>query len=195
MGRNKHQQYYMKGLSQFLMMGQVVVKATILSGVQPYACPVLYYGIDAFKAIQTVTITNTISSYPFAFENCRLQDRYNMGICLYVSTWVSKPRIFSLPANMWPISIGHPLYLQVLPVVGLLKVTFMNEIFIDTQQLHNIPLHHFTIQSTYLTPYLGRNEFVNAKDNEFNIAAISLLWHPLPMLCRGQFNVADIRRW
>ena len=25
---------------------------------------------------------------------------------------------------------------------------------------------------------LGRNEFVNAKNNEFNSAAISLLWHP-----------------
>ena len=27
--------------------------------------------------------------------------------------------------------------------------------------------------------------------NEFNIAAISLLWHPPLMLCRGQFNVSS----
>ena len=32
-----------------------------------------------------------------------------------------------------------------------------------------------------MTWYLGRNEFVNAK--EFNSAAISLLWHPPAMLC------------
>ena len=30
-----------------------------------------------------------------------------------------------------------------------------------------------------MTRYLGRNEFVNANDNEFNSAATSLLWHPL----------------
>ena len=29
---------------------------------------------------------------------------------------------------------------------------------------------------------------------EFNSAANSLLWHPPPMLCGGQFNVAGIRR-
>ena len=42
--------------------------------------------------------------------------------------------------------------------------------------------------------YLGRNEFANAKDNEFNTAAIELLWHPPAMLCSGQSNVAGIRR-
>ena len=41
---------------------------------------------------------------------------------------------------------------------------------------------------------LGRNKFLNTKYNEFNIAAISLLWHAPPVLCCGQFNVADIRR-
>ena len=43
-----------------------------------------------------------------------------------------------------------------------------------------------------MTWYLGRNEFVNAKDNEFNSAAISLLWHPPAMLCGVQINVAGI---
>ena len=45
---------------------------------------------------------------------------------------------------------------------------------------------------TYLL--LTQNEIVNKKDNEFNIVAISLLWHELPMLCRGKINVAGIRR-
>ena len=36
---------------------------------------------------------------------------------------------------------------------------------------------------------LDRNEYVNEKDNEFNSAATSLLWHPPQSLCRGQFNV------
>ena len=43
-----------------------------------------------------------------------------------------------------------------------------------------------------MTRYLGRNEFVNAKDNEFNGAAISLVWHPPVMLCGVQINVAGI---
>ena len=59
-----------------------------------------------------------------------------------------------------------------------------NYIISPTAPLYNID----TVQ------YLGRNEFVNAKDHEFNSAAILLLWHPLPMLCCGQFNVAGIRR-
>ena len=37
----------------------------------------------------------------------------------------------------------------------------------DTHQLHYIPLYHFT------TRYLGRNEILNTKDNEFNSVAIS----------------------
>ena len=41
---------------------------------------------------------------------------------------------------------------------------------------------------------LGRNKLLNTNDNEFNTAAISLLWHAPPVLCCGQFNVADIRR-
>ena len=45
-----------------------------------------------------------------------------------------------------------------------------------------------------MTRCLGRNEFVNAKDDEFNSAAISLLWHPPTMLCGVQINVAGIER-
>ena len=41
---------------------------------------------------------------------------------------------------------------------------------------------------------VGRNEFVNAKNNEFNSAAISLLWHPSAMLCGIQINVAGIQQ-
>ena len=33
------------------------------------------------------------------------------------------------------------------------------------------------------------------KDIEFNSVAISVLWHELPRLSRGQINVAGIRRW
>ena len=45
-----------------------------------------------------------------------------------------------------------------------------------------------------MTRYLGRNDILNTKDIEFNIVAISELWHELPRLCRGQINVAGIRR-
>ena len=44
------------------------------------------------------------------------------------------------------------------------------------------------------TDHPGRNQFVNAKDNEFNSAAISLLWHPPAMLCGVQINVAGIQQ-
>ena len=37
-------------------------------------------------------------------------------------------------------------------------------------------------------------EMLNTKDNEFNSVAILLLWHEPPILCRGQSNVAGIRR-
>ena len=42
--------------------------------------------------------------------------------------------------------------------------------------------------------YLGRNEILNTKNNEFNSAAIFPVWHELPMLRGGQINVAGIRR-
>ena len=65
----------------------------------------------------------------------------------------------------------------------------------DTHQLHYIPKHHFiNIIIIFDTVYFGRNEFVNAKYNEFNSAAISLLWHALEMLCGVQINVAGIQR-
>ena len=40
-----------------------------------------------------------------------------------------------------------------------------------------------------MTQYLGGNEMLNTKDNEFNRAAISTIWHERPMLCRDQINV------
>ena len=61
-------------------------------------------------------------------------------------------------------------------------------------QYSSIHTNYIIRQSYYLTRYLGRNEFANAKDNEFNSAAISLLWHPPAMLFSGQVNVAGIRR-
>ena len=45
-----------------------------------------------------------------------------------------------------------------------------------------------------MTQYLGRNEILNTKNNEFNSAAIFPAWHKLPMLHRGQINVSGIRR-
>ena len=45
-----------------------------------------------------------------------------------------------------------------------------------------------------MTGYLGRNEILNTKNNEFNSDAIFPIWHEHPMLHRGQINVADIRR-
>ena len=45
-----------------------------------------------------------------------------------------------------------------------------------------------------MTRYVGRNELLNTKNNEFNSAAIFPIWHELPILLRGQINVADIRR-
>ena len=41
---------------------------------------------------------------------------------------------------------------------------------------------------------IGRNEILNTKDIEFNSVAISVLWHELPRLCRGQINVAGRKR-
>ena len=41
-----------------------------------------------------------------------------------------------------------------------------------------------------MTRYLGRNEIVNTKNNEFNSAAIFPVWHELQMLRSGQINVA-----
>ena len=45
-----------------------------------------------------------------------------------------------------------------------------------------------------MTRYLGRDEILNTKNNEFNDAAIFPIWYKLPMLHHGQINVADIRR-
>ena len=54
-----------------------------------------------------------------------------------------------------------------------------------TAPLYNIIIMFDTV--------LKQKKNLNTKDNEFNIAAISLLWHAPPGICRGQFNVADIR--
>ena len=43
-----------------------------------------------------------------------------------------------------------------------------------------------------MTRYLDRNEILNTKNNDFNSAAIFPVLHELPMLPRGQINVADI---
>ena len=45
-----------------------------------------------------------------------------------------------------------------------------------------------------MTRYLGRNEILNMKNNEFNSAAIFPVWHELPVLQRGKINSAGIRR-
>ena len=57
--------------------------------------------------------------------------------------------------------------------------------------------HCTTLQYNHniMTQCLGRNEILNTKNNEFNSAAIFPVWHELPMLRRGQINVAGIRRW
>ena len=46
-----------------------------------------------------------------------------------------------------------------------------------------------------MTRYLGRNKILNTKDIEFNSVTISVLWHELLRLYRGQITVAGIRRW
>ena len=73
-----------------------------------------------------------------------------------------------------------------------LKLKFSQYSSIHTNYIipHCTTLHIIIIFDTVL----GRNEFANPKDNEFNRAAISLLWHPPAMLCSGQINVAGIRR-
>ena len=43
-----------------------------------------------------------------------------------------------------------------------------------------------------MSRYLGRNEILNTKNNEFNSAAIFPVWHEL--LRSAQINVAGIRR-
>ena len=45
-----------------------------------------------------------------------------------------------------------------------------------------------------MTRYLGRNEILNTKNNEFNSSAIFQILHELPMLLSGQINVVGIRR-
>ena len=44
-----------------------------------------------------------------------------------------------------------------------------------------------------MTQYLGGNEILNTKNNEFNSAAIFPVWHGLPMLHSGQINVAGMK--
>ena len=41
---------------------------------------------------------------------------------------------------------------------------------------------------------LMQKRICKAKNNEFNSAAISLLWHPSAMLCGIQINVAGIQQ-
>ena len=45
-----------------------------------------------------------------------------------------------------------------------------------------------------MTRYLGRNETLNTKNNEFNSAAMFQVWHELSRLLRGQIYVAGIGR-
>ena len=45
-----------------------------------------------------------------------------------------------------------------------------------------------------MTRYLGRDEILNTKKNEFNSATIFPVWHELSRLRCGQINVADIHR-
>ena len=45
-----------------------------------------------------------------------------------------------------------------------------------------------------MTRYVGRNEILNTKNNEFNGTVMFSVWHELPRLLRGQVNVAGIRR-
>ena len=45
-----------------------------------------------------------------------------------------------------------------------------------------------------MTRYLGRNDILNMKNNEFNDVAMFPVWHELPMLLRGQINVVGIHR-
>ncbi len=54
--------------------------------------------------------------------------------------------------------------------------------------------HALNHSATDAVLYLGRNEILNTKNNEFNSAAIFPVWHELSMLRRGQINVAGIRR-
>ena len=42
--------------------------------------------------------------------------------------------------------------------------------------------------------YLGRNEILNTKNNEFIGVAIFPVWHELPRLYSGQINMAGIGR-
>ena len=59
-----------------------------------------------------------------------------------------------------------------------------------TQQLHYIPLHHFTIiiiVGTVVRPTkLERNDILNTKNNEFDSVAIFPLWHQSPMFAHFQ---------
>ena len=44
-----------------------------------------------------------------------------------------------------------------------------------------------------MTRYLGRNEILNTKHNQFNSAVMFPVWHELLRLRRGQINVAGMR--
>ena len=54
----------------------------------------------------------------------------------------------------------------------------------------DIALYKNYLYLLFDTVLRGRNEFVNAKDNELNSASISLLWHPPAMLWGVHINVA-----
>ena len=74
-----------------------------------------------------------------------------------------------------------------------LKLTFTQYPAIHTNYIIS---HCTTLQynHNYMTRYLDRNEILDTKNNEINSAAIFPVWHELPMLHRGQINVAGIRR-
>ena len=75
----------------------------------------------------------------------------------------------------------------------MLKLTFWQYPAIHTSYIIS---HCTTLQDNHInmTRYLGRNEILNTKNNEFNDAAMFPVWHELPMLLRGQINVVGIRR-
>ena len=81
------------------------------------------------------------------------------------------------PNSMWPPKLLEPAIGQTISQAFNLKLTFRQ---------------YPAIHTNYIISHC--NKILNTKDIEFNSVAISVLCHEPPMLCRGQINVAGIRR-
>ena len=90
------------------------------------------------------------------------------------------------------IILWWPRCIALEPCLCNLKLKFSQYSSIHTNCIiPHSPLYNIII---IFETVLRQKRICKREDNEFNSAAISLLWHPPAMLCSGKINVAGIRR-